>query len=539
MANTTARVIVLGRKRLGRVHDGLFGQFIELAGRCINNGLYDPASSQARADGVRADVLDALRQLRPGFLRYPGGCAASYFDWQELVGPKESRPRAKLFRATNVPQSTAFGIPEAWSLCQELGAELYLTVNAHTQSPEDAANLVEYLNSTAPTRYADLRRSHGREEPYGVKLFGLGNEIYGNWQAGRKTASEYAAWCAEAILQMKRVDPAIRVVVCGLGRPDPEWDRTVLFRLIGQADMISMHNYFGRPVFADSMAASRICEQYIAAANHLIDEAMDIPLGVHSRAHRELGGLPVVSRRPGIAFDEWNVWYRTGHDPVRDLEEIYNYTDALTVASLLHVVLRNAKTIDLSCISLAVNTLGSIFTDRDRLVRQTIWYPQQLLRDTHAGCVVETVVDGPVFKARHERFFCGIVDPEKAKDETRPSLVLFDDVEALDVVATVDDARRKLTLSIVQKLSDSPLTVSLDLRGVTPCGEQMTVHRLTGGDNLLEENTLDHPHRVGTTTERVNLATTITLPPASLTVLEMELADSDAGDVRSCQHIAV
>ncbi len=523
MPDTTAQIIVLGGKTVGRVHDGLFGQFIELAGRCINNGLFDPASSRARADGVRTDVLDALRELRPGFLRYPGGCAASYFDWQELVGPVADRPRAKLFRRMNVPQSTAFGIPEAWNLCRELGAQLYLTVNAHSQTPEDAANLVEYLNATTPTQYADLRRAHGREEPYGVKLFGLGNEIYGNWQVGQKTAAEYAVWCAEAILQMKRVDPSIRVVVCGLGRPDPEWDRTVLFRLIGQADMISMHNYFGRPVFADSMAASRICEQYIAAANQLIDEAMDIPLGVHSRAHRELGGLPVVSRRPGIAFDEWNVWYRTGHDSIRDLEEIYNYTDALTVASLLHVVLRNAKSIDLSCISLAVNTLGSLFTDRDRLVRQTIWYPQQLMRDTHAGRVVETVVDGPVFKAKHERFFCGIVDPEKAKDETRPSLVHFDDVEALDVVATVDDARRKLTLSIVQKLADRPLTVQLDLHGLAPVGKEMTLRRLTGGEDRLAENTLDHPNRVGLDVKRVPLSTTITLPPASLTVLEMEI----------------
>ncbi len=523
MPKWDAEVIVLGDKTIGTIHDRLFGQFIELAGRCINNGLYDPASPRARADGVRTDVLDALRELRPSFLRYPGGCGLSYFDWQELVGPVAERPRAKLFRSSNVPQSTAFGIPEAWSLCRELGAELYLTVNAHSQSPEDAANLVEYLNSTTPTKYADLRRAHGREEPYGVKLFGLGNEIYGNWQAGQKTAAEYAAWCAEAILQMKRVDPSIRVVVCGLGRPDPEWDRTVLFRLIGLADMISLHNYFGRPVFADNMAASRIADQMLNATHVLIDEAMDIPLGVHSRAHRELGGLPVVARRPGIAFDEWNVWYRTGHDPLKDVEEIYNYTDALTVASLMHVILRNAKTIDMACISLAVNTIASIYTDLTRSVRQTIWYPQQLLHDAHSGRVLQTVVDGPTFKAKHERFFCGIVNPEKAKDETLPSLVHFDDVAALDVVASVDEAGRKLTLSMVQKLPDRPLTIRLDLHGLMPAGPEMILRRLTGGENVLAENTLDQPNRVGIETKRVPLATTITLPPASLTVLEMEL----------------
>ncbi len=520
---STAELIILGSQTLGAVHDNLFGQFIELTGRCINDGLYDPASPHARADGVRTDVLQALRELRPGYIRYPGGCAAAYFDWQELVGPQSGRPRAKRGPNGQV-QSPAFGIPEAWALCRELGAGLYLTVNAHTQSPEDAAHLVEYLNGTTPTRYADLRRAHGRAEPYGVKIFGLGNEIYGNWQAGQKTAAEYATWCAEAIRQMKAVDPGIQVVACGLGRPDPEWDRTVLFRLLGLADHISVHNYFGRPVFADNMAASRIADRMLGAAHALIDEAMDLPLGVNSRTHRELGGAPAAGRRPGIAFDEWNVWYRapTGED--RHVEEVFNYTDALTVASLLHTILRNARSISMANISMVANVLGGIFTDRGRMVRQTIWYPQKVIRDTHVGRVVNAVVDGPVFKAKHERFFCGVVDVDKAKDENLPTLEHFDDVSALDAVASVDDAHRKLTVSMVQKLSDRPLTVRLDPHGLAFAGREMTLHHLTGGADLLAENTLDHPNRVGLETRSVPLSPVLTLPPASLTVLEIGLA---------------
>jgi alpha-L-arabinofuranosidase len=205
------------------------------------------------------------------------------------------------------------------------------------------------------------------------------------------------------------------------------------------------------------------------------------------------------------------------------VEEIYNYTDALTVASLLHAILRNTRTVAMANISMVTNTLGSIFTDHGRMVRQTIWYPQKLLRDAHTGRVVETVVDAPVFKAKHERFFCGVVDVAKARDEKLPTLQHFDDVAALDVVASVDKPRGKLTLSIIQKLEDRPLTVRLDLHGLTPAGETMTVHRLTGGDNLLAENTLDHPDRVGLATEKTALTTTCTFPPASLTVLEISL----------------
>jgi alpha-L-arabinofuranosidase len=505
MANDAAEIIVLGNQTIGELSEMLFGQFIELTGRCINNGLHDPQSPLARPDGVRPDVVAALKELRPAYIRYPGGCGTAFFNWQELAGPVAQRPRAKLFRTTRVPQSTAFGIPEAWALCREVGAELYFAVNANTQSPEDAANLVEYLNGTTPTKWADLRRAHGREEPYGVKLFGLGNEIYGDWQPGQKTAPEYVAWCREAIRQMKAVDPTIATIACGCGRFDPAWDRTVLNGLADSIDMISIHNYFGRPVFRDNMAASLVCQQMLDQMNTNIGEMLDRNLARKAR--------------PGMAFDEWNVWYRTTHDPAADVEEIYNYTDALTVATLMHVIFRNARTIRIANASLLVNTIGSIFTDRTRSVRQTIFYPQRLLHDTHHKRVVNVAVDGPTFTAKHERFFCGIVDVEKAKDETLPTLVHFRDVPALDAVASVDDGRRRMTLSVVQKLEDRPLKTRLTFRGLQPSGASMTVHRLTG-DGLLAENTLDHPNRVGVVTETVPFTDAVTLPPASLTVFE-------------------
>jgi alpha-N-arabinofuranosidase len=518
-----AEIIVMGHNTVADIHPFLFGQFIEMAGTCINGGLYDPTHLLARPDGLRADVVEGLRELRPTHIRYPGGCGATYFDWQELVGPGADRPRAKLFRTQNTAQSTAFGIPEAYALCRELGAELYLTVNAHTQSPEDAANLVEYLNSTQPTRWADLRRRHGQEEPYGVKLFGLGNEIYGNWQAGQKSADEYARWCREAILQMKRVDPSIKVVVCGLGRPNPEWDRTVLFETVGLADMISVHNYFGRPIFKDSMAAGRICDAMFNGLNALIDEAMDTALGVHPRTHRELGSPPTVPSRPQIAFDEWNVWYRSQHDPEHDLEEYFNFGDALTVASLLHVVLRNARTVGLSNISLAVNTLALMMADRRGLFKQTTWYAHKAIRDAHAaGRVVETPVSAPVFSAKHERFFCGIVDPEKARDEKLPSLLHFTDLLALDVLASIDESRKRMTLSVVQKLEDRPLTTTLTFRGVSPRTERVNVTRLVGSD-LTTGNTMDQPEAVHLTTEILRVGEAFTFPPASLTVFEFDL----------------
>jgi alpha-L-arabinofuranosidase len=175
--------------------------------------------------------------------------------------------------------------------------------------------------------------------------------------------------------------------------------------------------------------------------NQVIDEAMDIPLGTHSRAHRELGGLPpMLTRRP----------------------------------------------------------------------------------------VVETVADAPVFKAKHERFFCGIVDPEKAKDENLPTLEHFDDIPAVDALASVSEDGRMLRLSLVQKLPDRPLDIRLDLHGIAPAGRTMTVRRLARDGDLWVENTLDHPDRVQIESTTEPLADRFTLAPASLTVLEIPLGGGAA-----------
>jgi len=185
----TGEITLFGRQAVGPIEGPLFGQFFELAGRCIHPGLYDPESPPSRPDGLRADVVAMLQELKPTHIRYPGGCAAAYFDWQDLVGPRERRPRARLFRRTGVPQSTAFGLPEAWALCREVGAELYYTVNAHTQSPEEAANLVEFGrpgfadNMCASFVFEEMIR-FGCLQPVGRSWNSPSESLHGVWPRG-------------------------------------------------------------------------------------------------------------------------------------------------------------------------------------------------------------------------------------------------------------------------------------------------------------------------------------------------------------------
>jgi alpha-L-arabinofuranosidase len=137
--------------------------------------------------------------------------------------------------------------------------------------------------------------------------------------------------------------------------------------------------------------------------------------------------------------------------------------------------------------------------------------------------LLRTVAEGPVFSAKHERFFCGIVSPEKAQDETVPSLLHFSNVPGLDVLASIDEGRRRLTLSVVQKLEDEALDVEFSFWGMSPKRGRAMKRSLVSKGGVLAANTLDEPDLVGITSEVVELDGRLTFPPASLTVLELDV----------------
>src|SRR6202789_2330343 len=146
--------------------------------------------------------------------------------------PKDSRPR-RWDTAWQAEESNRFGTDEFIQYCRKLGSEPYITVNMGTGTMQDAADWVEYCNGTMNTAWANLRRKNGHPEPYNVKYWGLGNEIYGSWQAGHKTATAYADLALEFAKMMQWVDPSVKLIACGGNNAD--WDREVLERLVDVA----------------------------------------------------------------------------------------------------------------------------------------------------------------------------------------------------------------------------------------------------------------------------------------------------------------
>ena len=382
------------RFQIAPVDPRLFGGFLEHLGRAVYEGVYEPGSTHADADGYRSDVLEALRPLNMTAMRYPGGNFVSGYHWQDGVGPREKRPTV-LDLAWHSKETNQFGTDEYIRLCRKMGWLPMVAVNLGTGTPEEARNWVEYCNRPAGTLYADMRASNGNEQPYDVKLWCLGNEMDGSWQIGHVPADQYAIRAQQAAKIMKDADPSIELVACGSCTIDlesyMEWDRRVLEHIGDLADYVSLHRYIGNPNddTPDYLATTASIDRQI--------EEMDAACRFVQAKRRS-------KKRAYLCFDEWNVWYKnhetdgggeTGHHLI---EEAYDLEDALVVAGFLQSFLRHADVVKIANLAQIVNVIAPILTRGDELLIQSIYYPFEMMSKRRKGDSLRVVVDGPSYE---------------------------------------------------------------------------------------------------------------------------------------------
>jgi alpha-N-arabinofuranosidase len=390
--------------QIGQVDPRIFGGFLEHMGRAVYEGVYDPKSTHADEDGFRTDVLAALKRLRYAVMRYPGGNFASGYHWMDGVGPRDQRPTMRDL-AWQSTEPNHIGTDEFMVLCRKMDWMPMLTINLGTGTPEEARNWVEYCNSPAGTRYADMRVANSSQEPYRVKLWCLGNEMDGPWQLGHVPADQYASRAQQAAKMMKDTDPTIEMVVCGSCTTDlptyMEWDRQVLEYVGPYVDYISLHRYVGNENddTPDFLAISNAIDQQI--------EEMDAACRyVHGKPQR----LPRSGkRRVYLCFDEWNVWYRAREREHMDgqgkfaphlIEEVYNLEDALVVAGFLNSFIRHADVLKIANIAQIVNVIAPILTQGDTMLIQSIFYPLEMYTKRRTGISLQPVVQGPTYEGK-------------------------------------------------------------------------------------------------------------------------------------------
>ena len=382
---------------IGQVDPRIFGGFLEHLGRAIYEGVYDPDSPHADSDGFRTDVMESLRRLNMTAMRYPGGNFASGYHWMDGIGPREQRPTIRELAWQSI-EPNQFGTDEFVALCQKTGWTPMMTVNLGTGTPEEARDWVEYCNSPAGTKYADMRKPNGSTEPYAIKLWCLGNEMDGPWQLGHVPADQYAIRAQQAAKMMRDVDRGIELVACGsctTGLPTyMEWDRQVLEYLRDYADYISLHRYVGN--------ASNDTPDYLAVTNSIDQQIEDMDAAcrfIQAKLHSR--------KRTYLCFDEWNVWYRarggdgSGQFAPHLLEEVYNLEDALVVAGFLNSFIRHADVLKIANIAQIVNVIAPIMTQGDQLLTQSIYYPFEMFSKRRDGVALQPIVSGPTYEGKN------------------------------------------------------------------------------------------------------------------------------------------
>ena len=500
----TSRIFINSRRSIAPLDRNLFGSFLEHLGRAIYEGIYEPRSRFADENGFRRDVMDEIRNLAVPIVRYPGGNFVSGYNWLDGVGPKQDRPRV-LEKAWNSIETNQFGTNEFMAWCKAVGTLPMMGLNLGSGTPEQAAALVEYCNVDRGTRWSDLRRKHGYDQPYNVKHWCLGNEMDGNWQIGQMTAVEYGRKAQDAARQMRYVDRSLSLIACGSSGPGMstylEWDRQVLEQCYDRVDGLSLHRYYENTP-AETGGDSR----KFVAMNLAMDRQIAEGVAVCDLVRGRLRSRKTL----WLSFDEWNVWYRARSGAAVDgrrqeaphlLEEIYNLEDALLVGGLVITLLRNADRVKIGCLAQLVNVIAPIMTNANGLFRQTIYYPYSWSLQYARGRVLNLLIESPTYNV-----------PQ------------MDAVGYIDAAATVDPENGRTTLFVLNRDLSNARQVELAWED-TP-KTRVAVSQVLTGNDLKAVNGFDAPERVKPQPfERpstTNGRTRIELPARSFTVMQWE-----------------
>ncbi|MCX5649495.1 MAG: alpha-N-arabinofuranosidase [Planctomycetota bacterium] len=415
--------------------------------------------------GMRADTLAVLKELDAPVYRWPGGNFVSGYNWKDGLGDRDRRPPRKNPAWTGVEHND-FGLDEFMVFCRLLGTEPYIAVNSGRGDAQSAVEELQYANGGADTPMGKLRVANGHAEPYGVKWWGIGNEMYGGWQLGHMPLEEYVKKHNQFAEAMRAGNPSIRLVAVGAVGP---WSEAMMRQCADHMDLVSEHFYVQKK--PDLAAHVRQCPDSV---RRIAD--------AHRRYRRELESLKGKDIR--IALDEWNHWY--GPHVFGELGTRYFLKDALGIAAGLHEFARNSEMFFMANYAQTVNVIGCIKTTKTAAAFDTTGLVLALYRK-HFGTL-------PV-----------------AATATAP----------LDAAAAFSGDRKTLTLAVVNA-STEKADVALEIQGVGLTGAGRRWEITGPGPDAYNEPGKPPSVTVNESAVR-GLTDRISVAPASVTLLALEV----------------
>ncbi|MDR1964555.1 MAG: hypothetical protein LBQ50_12310 [Planctomycetaceae bacterium] len=423
-------------------------------------------------NGLRADTLELLKRLDSPIYRWPGGNFVSGYDWKDGIGERDKRPPRKNPAWKGV-EPNDFGVNEFLYFCEILKTEPYIAVNTGNGDVVNAVQELEYVNGAVQTPMGKLREEHGHAEPYNVTWWGIGNEMYGNWQIGHIPVAKYVEKHNAFVDAFREKDAKVKVI--GVGNVG-KWDEAFLPGTAKHLDLISEHFYVG------------------ATKDNVTEHVRQIPNEVkriadaHRQYRKTLQNFKDVTIP--IALDEWNYWHKTPQI-FGELGIRYNVKDGLGIAAGLHEFVRQSDVYFMANYAQTVNVIGCIKTSKTAAKMETTGLVLELYRKHFGQLPVKT----------------------ETETEIKPSPV--------DVQATVSDD--DLCIGIVNSLSRD-VTIKLDIQKFDTAGKKLKRYEIADPhEDPNGFNDPDQPYRIEIQeTENVTFNGSAVVKPYSVTLLKFD-----------------
>lgn len=485
-AATGARIEILADEEIGTISPDIYGHFTEHIGGVVYDGIWvGEDSTIPNYGGVRKELVDHMKRLKPSVVRWPGGCFADSYDWRDGIGPRDDRPQRPNFwiysdflRRANAEtqqyEPNHFGTHEFIHFCRLIGAEPYLAANVRSQTPQDFNAWMDYCNAPAgKTSLAKLREANGAKDPFNVGFWGVGNESWGC--GGGFTPREYAAEFIRFISWVPKFDQSLSFIAAGPNGGSEgggiEWTRGFFARLVeaGPQYLNRMYGWALHYYCGTSGQALDFTDDEWYTLLHKADRMEELILD-----HWEIMGEYDPQHRVKFVVDEWGAWHAPGSeaDPTHLFGQTSTMRDALIAGLTLDIFNRHADKVAMANVAQLINNLHSLFlAHEDQFVATPNFHVFEMYAAHQNGKSVKTIFSAPELKFEQE--------DKKAK------------LWGLAGSASLHD--KKLVLTVVNPSVVEPLETEIAVHGATPLSGQA---RTLAEDDIHAHNTFAHPDAV-------------------------------------------
>jgi len=511
----TAQLTIKADQGKQTISRNIYGQFAEHLGHCIYGGIWVGEDSDIpNTRGIRNDVVGVLKQIKVPAVRWPGGCFADEYHWRDGIGPRQQRPTMVNTHWGGVTENNHFGTHEFMDFCEQVGCEPYICGNLGSGTIEEMADWVEYMTFDGVSPMADLRRKNGRDKPWKLTYFAVGNE---NWGCGGSMTPEYYADQYRRYQTYVKSFGGNRIfkVACGPSGGDYNWTEVLMQKVGGRRPLmqgLAPHYYCGTG--RESRSATQFTE-----IDWLWNLGGALQIEEILGRHEEIMDKYDPQKRVAIMFDEWGAWHAVepGTNP-GFLYQQNSLRDAMVAGLTLNIFNNHCDRVKMANIAQMVNVLQAmVLTDGPKMVLTPTYFVYYLYTVHHDATLLPTELNGPQYAFEvGERNLSGRFPPPFKVEEGKGIL------PAMNVSASRDGSG-KIHVSLVNIDPHNAVEVTAQVQGATP--RQISGKVLTAAE-INSHNTFENPNlvepKIFTGAKVTDSGFTATLPAKSIVVLEIE-----------------